>query len=138
MANWFFKVYQFLQKNRIASAMLLLLVLFGLVFLVSKIRFEEDISKLIPINSNNQDFQKVLKTVNFTDKVIVNIHRSDSSEIEDLTEYASEIIDSLEAHSATYIKNIRGKVKDNDLLRTMDFVYENLPLFLDRQYFSNY
>ena len=63
MGNWFFKVYQFLQKNRIASAMLLLLVLFGLVFLVSKIRFEEDISKLIPINSNNQDFQKVLKTV---------------------------------------------------------------------------
>tara|TARA_R110002012_G_scaffold57095_5_gene147038 strand:+ start:35045 stop:38743 length:3699 start_codon:yes stop_codon:yes gene_type:complete len=137
MANWFFKVYQFLQKNRIASAMLLLLVLFGLVFLVSKIRFEEDISKLIPINSNNQDFQKVLKTVNFTDKVIVNIHRSDSSEIEDLTEYASEIIDSLEAHSATYIKNIRGKVKDNDLLRTMDFVYENLPLFLDKQDYNH-
>ena len=137
MGNWFFKVYQFLQKNRIASAMLLLLVLFGLVFLVSKIRFEEDISKLIPINSNNQDFQKVLKTVNFTDKVIVNIHRSDSSEIEDLTEYASEIIDSLEAHSATYIKNIRGKVKDNDLLRTMDFVYENLPLFLDKQDYNH-
>ena len=137
MANWFFKVYQFLQKNRIASAILLLLVLFGLVFLVSKIRFEEDISKLIPINSNNQDFQKVLKTVNFTDKIIVNIHRSDSSEIEDLTEYASEIIDSLEAHSATYIKNIRGKVKDNDLLRTMDFVYENLPLFLDKQDYNH-
>ena len=137
MGNWFFKVYQFLQKNRIASAMLLLLVLFGLVFLVSKIRFEEDISKLIPINSNNQDFQKVLKTVNFTDKIIVNIHRSDSSEIEDLTEYASEIIDSLEAHSATYIKNIRGKVKDNDLLRTMDFVYENLPLFLDKQDYNH-
>ena len=137
MGNWFFKVYQFLQKNRIASAIPLLLVLFGLVFLVSKIRFEEDISKLIPINSNNQDFQKVLKTVNFTDKVIVNIHRSDSSEIEDLTEYASEIIDSLEAHSATYIKNIRGKVKDNDLLRTMDFVYENLPLFLDKQDYNH-
>ena len=137
MGNWFFKVYQFLQKNRIASAILLLLVLFGLVFLVSKIRFEEDISKLIPINSNNQDFQKVLKTVNFTDKIIVNIHRSDSSEIEDLTEYASEIIDSLEAHSATYIKNIRGKVKDNDLLRTMDFVYENLPLFLDKQDYNH-
>ena len=95
MGKWFFRTFQFLQKNRIGSALLLLLVLFGLVFLVSKIRFEEDISKLIPINEDAQELQKVLKTVNFTDKIIVNIQRSDSSEIEDLTEYASEFIESL-------------------------------------------
>ncbi|HBC05135.1 MAG TPA: glycerol acyltransferase, partial [Aequorivita sp.] len=133
MGKWFFKVYQFLQKNKIGSALLLLLVLFGLVFLVSKIRFEEDISKLIPTNSENQDLQKVLKTVNFTDKIIVNIHRSDSSEIEDLTEYASEIVDSLEKNSTQFIKNVRGKVNDGDLQRTMNFVYENLPLFLEKE-----
>ncbi|MAB57921.1 MAG: glycerol acyltransferase [Aequorivita sp.] len=133
MGKWFFRTFQFLQKNRIGSALLLLLVLFGLVFLVSKIRFEEDISKLIPINEDAQELQKVLKTVNFTDKIIVNIQRSDSSEIEDLTEYASEFIDSLQANSKEYIKNIRGKVNEDDLQRTMDFVYENLPLFLERE-----
>jgi len=133
MGKWFFRTFQFLQKNRIGSALLLLLVLFGLVFLVSKIRFEEDISKLIPINEDAQELQKVLKTVNFTDKIIVNIQRSDSSEIEDLTEYASEFIDSLQANSKDYIKNIRGKVNEDDLQRTMDFVYENLPLFLERE-----
>ena len=30
-----------------------------------------------------------------------------------------------------FIKNIQGKVSDEDLLETMDFVYDNLPLFLD-------
>lgn len=133
MGNWFFKAYQFLLKNKIASAFVLLLVLFGLTFLVSKIRFEEDISKLIPINSENQDLQKVLKTVNFTDKIIVTIHKNDSTEIDELTQYATEFVDSLQAQSSQYIKSIRGKVNDDDLLRTMGFVYENLPLFLDKE-----
>lgn len=132
MGNWFFKAYQFLLKNRIASAFALLLLLFCFCFLVSKIRFEEDISKLIPINSENQDLQKVLKTVNFTDKIIVTIHRNDSAEVDDLVQYASEFVDSIQAHSGNYVKYIRGKVHDEDLLRTMDFVYENLPLFLDK------
>lgn len=132
MGNWFFKAYQFLLRNKIASTFALLLLLFALIFLVSKIRFEEDISKLIPINSENQDFQKVLKTVNFTDKIIVTIHRNDSTEVDELTQYATEFVDSLQTHSGKYVKYIRGKVNDDDLLRTMGFVYENLPLFLDK------
>src|SRR5690554_760450 len=130
MGKWFYKSHQFLQKNRIGSALALLLIFMGLVFLVSKIRFEEDISKLIPINAENKDLQKVLKTVNFTDKIIVNIKLNDSAEIDDLFNYATEYVDSLEANSANYIKNIRGKVDEENMFRTMDFVYQNLPLFL--------
>ncbi|MDP2687393.1 MAG: MMPL family transporter [Aequorivita sp.] len=137
MGNWFFKAYHFLLKNRIACAFALMLLVFGLTFLVSKIRFEEDISKLIPINSENEDFQKVLKTVNFTDKIIVTIRRNDSIEADQLTQYATEFVDSLQAHSGKYVKYIRGKVNDEDLLRTMGFVYENLPLFFDKDdYFT--
>ncbi|PHR13944.1 MAG: glycerol acyltransferase [Aequorivita sp.] len=133
MGKWFFNAYQFLQNNKISSAFLLLLIFFGLFFLVSKIRFEEDITKLIPIHKDAQDLQKVLKTVNFTDKIIINIKRGDSAQLEDITRYASEIIDSLEANSGQYIKNIRGKVNDDDLQHTMAFVYENLPLFLEKE-----
>lgn len=133
MGKWFFKRYQFLLKNKVGSGLLLLLVLFGLAFFVSKIRFEEDISKLIPINEDAKNLQKVLKTVNFTDKIIVNIHRSDSAKIEDLTEYATEFLDSLNTETGDYIKNIRGKVNDDDFQRTMNFVYENLPLFLEKE-----
>lgn len=113
--------------------MALLLIFAGLVFLVSKIRFEEDISKLIPINAENKDLQKVLKTVNFTDKIIVNIKRNDSADIDELLQYATDFTDSLEAHSGNYIKNIRGKVDEENMFRTMDFVFQNLPLFLSKE-----
>src|SRR5690554_3117257 len=107
MGEWFFRANRFLDRNKIGSALILFLALFGLIFLVSKIRFKEDISKLIPMSEDAQELAKVLKTVNFTDKIIVNIHRSDSANIEDLTAYASEIIDSLNANSGNYITSIR-------------------------------
>ncbi len=111
--------------------MFLVLLISFLVFLVSKIRFEEDISKLVPVNSDAKDIQKVLQTVNFKDKIIVTIRREENTEIDELTNYATEFVDSLQANSSQYIKSIRGRVNDDDLLRTMDFVYNNLPLFLD-------
>lgn len=135
MGKWFFRTHKFLLKKRIWSALILITLFSGLIFLASKIRFEEDISKLIPINSESQNLQKVLKTVNFTDKIIVIINRDQAAEVDELTEYATEFVDSLQANSLQYIKNIRGKVNEDDLLRTMDFVYNNLPHFLDKNDF---
>lgn len=133
MGRWFLKIHQFLLKYKTGSAVALLLLFSIMAFLVSKIRFEEDISKLIPIHDENRELQKVLKTVNFTDKIIVNVQSEDSSNVEELLQYANEFSDSLTASSGKYIKNIRGKVDEENLFRTMDFVYENLPLFLDKR-----
>ncbi len=131
MGEFFFKAHKFLSKNRWASLFGMLVLFAGLVFLVTKIHFEEDITKLIPVNSENKDMGKVLKSVNFTDKIIVNIRRSDAVETEDLIQYANEFADSLLSQSGEYVKYLRGKINEDDLLKTMDFVYDNLPLFLD-------
>src|SRR5690554_4131305 len=131
MGKFFFKAHKFLSKNRWTSLFAVLVLFAGLVFLVTNIHFEEDITKLIPVNSENKDMGKVLKTVNFTDKIIVNIRRSDAAETEDLIQYANEFSDSLQSQSGEYVKYLRGKINEDDLLKTMDFVYDNLPLFLD-------
>lgn len=131
MGKLFFKAHKFLSKNRWASLFVMLMLFSGLVFLVTKIHFEEDITKLIPVNSENKDMGKVLKTVNFTDKIIVNIRRSDAAETDRLIKYANEFADSLQSQSGEYVKYLRGKIDESNLLQTMDFVYENLPLFLD-------
>lgn len=133
MGKWFFRAHLFLSQNKITSSVALILLFSGLLFLVNKIRFEEDISKLIPINSENQDLPKVLNSVNFTDKIIVNIQREEATDIDALIQYAKEFTDSLETNSQQYINNIRGKVEEENLMQTMDFVYDNLPLFLEKE-----
>ncbi|WP_339713645.1 1-acyl-sn-glycerol-3-phosphate acyltransferase [uncultured Kriegella sp.] len=120
-----------MAAHRWWSALGLLFILLGLVSVGSKIQFEEDISKLIPINSENADYQKVLKTANFADKIIVNIQRDETGSVDDLAQYATAFIDSLNTHSGNYLKNIQGQVTDRDISGTLDFVYKNLPLFLD-------
>ncbi len=131
MGRLFHSTYQFIAARRWWGALGLALLLVGLISVGSKIQFEEDISKLIPINSENADYQKVLKTANFADKIIVNIQRDETGSVNDLTQYATAFIDSLNAHCDTYVKNIQGQVSDDDISGTLDFVYKNLPLFLD-------
>lgn len=130
MGDFFFSIYQHISKNKKWSVLLLVLGAVGLSLLASNIRFEDDITALIPSNEETQRVQKVLKSISFTDKIIVNIERSPEASVAELTQYAANFVDSL-AKQQTYIKNIQGKVNDAAIGNTLDFVYENLPLFLD-------
>ncbi|WP_282031699.1 MMPL family transporter [Winogradskyella eximia] len=131
MHNFYFNTYQYFKSKKWFGLGILVVLLAGLLFVASKIQFEEDINKLIPINKDNAEFQKVLKNVNFTDKIIVNITKEDDASVDDLTNYASQFMDSINASSSQYIKKIQGQVQTEDLQETADFIYKNLPLFLD-------
>jgi len=131
MTNFFYQIHLWIASRKLISFLGLLIVVSGLIVLASNITFEEDITKLIPTSSENEDAQKVLKTVNFADKIIVNITRESGASVQDLTQYASQFIDSLEKHSQPYYTKIQGQIPDESVLTTLDFVYENLPLFLE-------
>ncbi len=131
METIFYNIYSYIASRKIWSLGLLLVFVLGLIFLVSKLQFEEDISKLIPASEDTKELQKVLKSAKFSDKLIVNIQLQPDGTFEDLTKYADQYIDSILIVSNKFIDNIQGKVSDEDVLETIDFVYQNLPLFLD-------
>ncbi len=131
MDIFFYNIYSYITSRKTGSIGILLAFVFGLIFLVTKLQFEEDIMKLIPASEDTKELQKVLKSANFSDKLIINIQVQPDGSFEDLTEYANRFIDSITASSEKFIENIQGKVTDEDLLETIDFVYDNLPLFLD-------
>ena len=131
MSDFFYKTYQYLVSRKLFSLGIFATLFIVLLFVASKIQFEEDITKLIPSSDKTSEAQKVLKTVNFADKIIVNISREPNASVDDLTQYATQFIDSVKKSSGKYIKQIQGKVEDDDVLNTLNFVYQNLPLFLD-------
>ncbi|MFD2822403.1 MMPL family transporter [Lacinutrix iliipiscaria] len=131
MDKLFFNIYKRFSTQKPLGFGLLLAAIIGLFFLASNIEFEEDISKLIPQTEKSSEAQKVLKQVNFADKIIVNIKRQDHGTVDDLTQFATLFIDSITKTSKDYIKHIQGHVEDEDVLNTLNFVYNNLPLFLD-------
>ena len=131
MGRCFFKIYQFIESKKLLSFGIISIIIFALFFIASNIQFEEDITKLIPKNKINSNLQKVLKTINFNDKIVVNISRRSDGSVDDLTQYAEELIDSITKNSGYYINKIQGKVNEDDIQNSLEFVYENLPLFLD-------
>jgi hypothetical protein len=100
--------------------------------MATRIQFEEDISKLIPTTSQNETLQKVLQTANFSDKIIVNIQRESTGSLEDLFNFADTFIDSI-SEVNEYIQDIQGKVDEETVFETLDFVYDNAPLFLSEE-----
>ncbi len=131
MGDFFFKTYGYINKHRFFWLIYLLLVVAGLAYCASKVHFKDDITALIPSNPETRRIQKVLRSISFTDKIIVNIEKGEATTVEELTQYASNLVDSLQKDYGAYIKSVQGKVADAQVLGTLDLVYDNLPLFLE-------
>ncbi len=136
MDIWF-KAYTLIKKNRLVAILIAASCIFMLAFLASKIKFEEDITKLLPATEETRNIQKILKSVNFTDKIIVNISRKAEGSTSDLTQYATSFLDSLDTNLGGFVKDIQGKVDDQGVDTTLDFVYNNLPQFLSSEDYQN-
>lgn len=136
MSHFFIKLYYYFDAHRKLNLLLLFAFVALIGALASRLQFEEDISQLIPKSEAADISQKVLRQVNFADRIVVYIAAEKDANADDLTTYASQFIDSLETHAQAYIKNIQGKFADKDLQETLDFVYEHLPLFLEEADYS--
>ena len=137
MGKFFLNFYYLIQKRKSASKIALVIIFGILVWMASNITFDEDISKLIPSNSENEQLQKVLKTVQFADKIIVHIERQNDGSTDDLTDYATRFLDSLAEHSNPFVLDIQGKIEDETIFETLDFVYNHAPLFLKEADYKN-
>ncbi|MBQ0151763.1 MAG: MMPL family transporter, partial [Chryseobacterium sp.] len=124
--------YYFILKNKVLT----LLFAFGLAFLclffASKIKFEEDINQIIPKSEKSDLTAKVLKQLNFSDKIIVIVEKKSNDESYQLSETADAFLEKTKSLKK-YINTVQGKVNDEEIAETFDFVNQNLPLFLDEE-----
>ncbi len=131
MQQQFLAIQTFANKNKILFLGILLAILFVFGFFASKISFQENITQLIPSNNQSEITSKVLQQVNFADKTTIIIKRSESGSTEDLTQYASLFLDSINKECKPFIGKIQGKVEDENLQESYDFIHSNLPIFLE-------
>lgn len=132
MHRLFIHLYYFISKNRLISIAAALGILVVCGVFASKINFEEDINQIIPKNDKSDLTAKVLKQLNFSDKIIVIIENKSKDDNFQLSEAADSFLNKTEALQK-YIGSVQGKISDDEISQTFDFVNENLPLFLDDQ-----
>ena len=130
MERFFYHIYKLIKANKALALSTIIVFLVGLIVVSSKLKFEEDITKLIPANEKAIVLNKVLDQVDFSDKIIVHLKAESDDGNVDLTEIAENLKAELGETCQAYISEIQGVVSDSDLEETLNFVYENLPLFL--------
>lgn len=130
MHRYFIGIHYFVQKNKLISIGIALAFLLVFGFFASKIKFEEDITRIIPKNDKADATAKVLKQINFSDKITVIIEKGKNGTVDDLSETAAVFLDSV-VSCDEYIKTIQGKVDEENIQETFDFVYNHLPLLLE-------
>ena len=131
MHQYFYAIHLFVNRRKSLSVLLAVLMLLVFGFFASQIKFEEDITKLIPTNDKADATAKVLKQLNFADKTTVIFKLEKNGSADDLKEMAAQFSDSVSKSCKPYITGIQGKIDEENIQETIDFVYSNLPLFLD-------
>ena len=133
MHHYFYAIHLFVNRRKSLSVLFAVAMLFLFGFFASRIKFEEDITKLIPTNDKSDVTAKVLKQLNFADKITVIFKLDKNGTQEDLKEMATAFSDSVAVSCKPYITGIQGKIDEENIQETIDFVYGNLPLFLENK-----
>lgn len=131
MHKFFIAIHFFVKRNRLLAVAIALGLLAVFGYFASKISFEEDITRLIPKNERSDEAAKVLGQLNFADKITVIINAKKGVAPEELASIATIFTDSLQNSCKQYINSIQGRVDDEGIHETFNFVYNNAPLFLD-------
>jgi uncharacterized protein len=129
-------LYDYLSKHKILFWGLLLAICFPVFFFASRIRLEEDITKVLP-GGDSKEYQQVLKQSGMMEKLVLRIYLDDSTEgdPDKLTAYASEFISQVrnEKKIQPLIKEVRDRIPDEVMFNAYKLFYNNLPFFLEEQ-----
>ncbi len=139
MSGIFNGLYDLFRKFRI-SFIFLILIIFGIsAYFVTKIKFEEDITRMLPSDENIQRISMVSQNINFMDKLIVNIALKDTNlapNPQKLIDFADQLNSKISVYQPELIKDINYQVSDKIMYNVYDVFFENLPVFLEDKDYS--
>ncbi len=132
MHKIFLPLYHYFSKHKVLMYIILAATAIIFLFFGLKLKFEEDISKLLPTSS--VESQLAFTSIELKDKIYLQVTSADeplSPEI--LCERMDEFVDLLfeKDSSSHFISNILSRMDPELAINGLDFVLEHLPSFVD-------
>src|SRR5690606_20865654 len=97
-------LYDYLKKHRTVFFVAVPLLFVLLAYWASRIRFEEDITKLIPTSEGTEHVSEVLRSANFADKTVIHVTAGDTGDITALKAYADSFATAINQAAGPYIQ----------------------------------
>lgn len=136
MGKFFYGIYRLLTRHPIILGLFVLLFALSVGFFISRLQVNEDFTSIFPQEKDAEKFNYILKNSSASNKIIVYFSTKDSlnpSKTDSLIWYADAFADTIAAVFTDQIRTIKYVVEDEEMKQVYDFIYGNLPLFLDEQ-----
>ena len=134
MHRVFVPIYRFFRSHKALLYIILALSTLVFVFFGAKLRYEEDVVKLLPRSSVESEL--AFSDIGLKDKIFVQITAADAEAPLDtwtLSDYIDEFTQALEQRDSTgkYIRSILRTLDVETALGAMDYGFEHLPSLID-------
>jgi uncharacterized protein len=133
MANLFLYIYSYFAAHRkvFFTVFFLLFAITG--FFASKIKPEEDISKILPKDKQSEKLNEILHSARFADKLVLMVSIKDSSKKspETLASFSDSFANRLSRQYPALIHSVDEQISDSLAPQLMELVTTHLPVFLE-------
>ena len=142
MHKLFVPLYRFFERHRILMYLTIVVTTLVFVWFGLKVRFEEDITKLIP-STGSSEKGLAFGSLRVKDKIFVQIaarDRSQGVELDRLIECTDEFAETLRRRDSLS-HNIDGMLynaEDIDLMEIKDAIVAHLPTFVDTRVYAQF
>ena len=133
MAKPFLYIYHYFAKNRVVFFTVFIALFLITGYLASKIRPEEDISKILPKDRQTEKLNDLLQNAKFADKLVLMVSLQDSSKSspDSLAAFADSFTEKLLREYGPYVREVKDQVNDSLVPQLMQLMQDHLPVFLD-------
>lgn len=133
MGQFFLYIHNFLSGKKWLLLLLSVIFLALVVYSGLKIKTNEDFQALLPQDEKFEKYNFILEHSSIADKIIIFISTDDTGSVDKtdmLIQNADVFVDKIEKDFSPFIKDIKYKISDDEMMSLYDFFYDNLPLFL--------
>ncbi len=136
MSELFIGIYEYFRSRKWLFGLLLAGLMGLAVWLGLRLKFEEDISKIMPLDPEVGEMNKLIENSEFSDRLVVLITYKDTTfRPEDpsaLIAYCNTLVDTLEKTlDSTELRRITYQIDESRFQEAYDVLYDHLPLFLE-------
>lgn len=132
METFFSAIYRFFAKRKALLFLCFFILLAAAGYFASRLKFEEDISKILPRDKQVEKLNEIFSQSKLMDKLVVMVSLKDTSiaEPDSLVSFSDELVAAAEQSLAPYLKKINYRVDDDVTLTMFNAVQDHLPVYL--------
>ncbi|MDL2331245.1 hypothetical protein LJC62_04490, partial [Odoribacter sp. OttesenSCG-928-A06] len=134
MMKFILSIYDKLISHRGLTLLLLFVILAGCVGMTLRMHYKEDIADFLPQDEQSKKYTNVYNNIGGQNKVVL-LFSSDNPDPEN---ELMDCMDSFESHwfetdTIHQIKEMQIRMEESRITSVIEFVYQNIPYFLERE-----